>query len=143
MNRPDEFVAITRGNLDELPDRTMEMFERDRQTHHLVVNWLRSGLWEVLEPLLSEWPLEYWRISEAQRRIDVQLDLPLRALIKLQVLPRQGNIFSIVLVEEVNDSWRHVPWNPAGVSHVFEALERDFNGACTALPDIGSPAPEA
>lgn len=139
MNRPDEFVAITRGNLDELPDQTMEMFERDRQTHHLVVNWLRSGLWEVLEPLLSEWPLEYWRISEAQRRIDVQLDLPLRALMKLQVLPRQGNIFSIVLVEELNGSLRHMPWTPDSVTHVFQTLKRDFNSASKSPPDVGRP----
>ncbi|MDI1270557.1 MAG: hypothetical protein PSV40_15825 [Polaromonas sp.] len=141
-NRPDDIVAVTRGDIDELPDRTMEMFEKDRQTHYLVVNWLRAGLWEVLKPLLSEWPLEFWHISKAQSRIDVHLELPLRAYMQFQVPPRQGNIFSIVLVEEVNDSWRHVPWNPAGVSHVFEVLERDFNGACTALPDIGSPAPQ-
>lgn len=140
MNRPDEFVAITRGNLDELPDRTMEMFEKDRQTHHLVVNWLRSGLWEVLEPLLSEWPLEYWHIFAAQGRIDVHLDVPLRALIKLQVPPRQGNIFSIVLVEELNGSLRTMPWTTDSVTHVFQTLTRDFESASKSPPDVGHPA---
>ena len=142
-NPPDEVVAVTRGNLDELHEQTMEMFARDRQTHHLVVNRLRAGLWEVLEPLLSEWPLEYWRISKAQTRIDVHLELPLRAYMQFQVPPRQGNIFSIVLVEELNDSLRHMPWNPDSVSHAFETLERDFKSACSATTDIGRPAPQA
>lgn len=141
MNRLDDIVAVTRGDLDELPDRTMEMFEKDRQTHYLVVNWLRAGLWEVLEPLLTEWPLEYWRISKAQTRIDVHLELPLRAYMQFEVPPRQGNLYSIVLVEELNDSLRRMPWNADSVSHVFETLERDFKGKCSAPPDIARPAP--
>lgn len=143
MNRPDDIVAVTQSDLDELPDHTMKMFEKDRQTHFLVLNRLRAGLWEVLKPLLSEWPLEFWRISKAQTRIDVHLELPLRALMQLQTPPRQGNIFSIVLVEELNGRLIRTPWNPDGVSHAFETLELEFKGACTALPDIGLPAPQA
>lgn len=127
-NRPDEVVALTRGNLDELPGQTLQMFTKDGQSHHLVVNWLRSGLWEALEQHLSEWPLEFWRISKAQARIDVCLDVPVREFFRLQAPPRQGNLFSIVLVEELSDRLKHMPWNSASVSHVFEALERDFNG---------------
>lgn len=139
-NRPDDVVALTRGSLDELPSQTLQMFAKESQTHHLVVNWLRSDLWEALKPHLSEWPLEFWRISKAQTRIDVHLDVPLRAFMHSQAPPRQGNLFSIVLVEELNDRLKRMPWNSASVLHVFETLERDFHGTRIALRDIGRPA---
>ena len=142
MNRPKEFVAVTRGNLDELNEGTMEAFERDGHAHHLVVNWLRAGLWKILEPLLAEWPLDFWCVTKAQTRIDVHLELPIQAYVQLQARPRQGNIFSIVLIEELSGGLRRAPWNAESVAHVFEALVRDFNDALVASPDIGRPAPE-
>ena len=142
MNRPNDVVAVTRGDLDELNEKTMETFERDHQTQYLVVNRLRVGIWKQLEPLLSDWPLNFWHISKAQSSIDVRLEVPWRALVQLQATPKQGMFFSIVLVEESNAGLKRAPWTSDGVSHVFEALERDFKDACAALPDIGRPDPQ-
>lgn len=141
MNRPDEVVALTRGSLDELPDETMKMFESEHQTHYLVVNWLRNGLWEAVKPLLSEWPLDFWRIRMAQSRIEVHLEVPRRVYQQRQAPTRQGHLFTVFLVEELNGSLKRMPWNRVSVSHVFEALERDFNDACAALTEIGEPSP--
>jgi len=123
---PTEIVGVAKLRDDEPPISVIESFQRDGCLHDLLTNWLSSRLWdEVLHPLFRAWPLDYWRFSGAQRRIDVVLEIPLSISRERREVPRMGPSYHIELVQELpSGELRRVPWRQASVMEIRERLEK-------------------
>lgn len=141
--RQPEIVMVAAGNLSELPTATLNSFIQEGNAHDLVVNWLSADLWDKLQPLLSDWPLECWRFSKAQTRIDIHLDVPYQLYSTSDVPPALGNRFSVILVERSEDGeLRRAPWRSKSLTHIHERLEqsrRDASGTETAMASRALP----
>lgn len=118
-----ETVALTAGNLADLPEWTLESHRREGHSHDLIVSQLTAGLWETLLPLMAEWPLECWTFRSAQSRIDLILDVPYRLYATSKSPLHFGNRFSVTLVETKSDGGqRRAPWRQKSVNYVHERL---------------------
>lgn len=119
-----EIIGLAKLGPEEPPAEVLVQFQREGSTHNLVTSWLASALWEILEPLLHTWPIEYWRLSEAAGRVEVSLDAPLYLILKRGEEPRFGPLYQIVLAEELPDAQlREVPWRDSSVAFVRERLQ--------------------
>lgn len=125
LDAQSTIVAMCASYLtEEYPDR-IEAFRRDGNSHHLIVGWLATNLWEELVSRLSEWPLECWTFRLCQSRIDVCLDLPNGLRADRKADPSMGSRLSLVLVEQSTaDVIKPVPWRQKDVARVFEKLEK-------------------
>lgn len=120
-----EIIGLAKLGPEEPPPNVLAQFEREGSTHDLVTSWLASALWEILEPQLHTWPIEYWRLSEAAGQVEVSLDAPRYLVLKRGQKPRFGPRYQILLVEERPDAQlRNVPWRDSSVTFVRERLQR-------------------
>lgn len=141
--RQPAIVMVVEGNLSELPTATLNSFIQEGNAHDLVVNWISADLWDKLQPLLSDWPLECWRFSKAQTRLDIHLDVPYRLFSTSDAPPAKGNRFSVMLVERQEDGeLRRAPWRGKSITHILERLEqsqRDASGTGTSMASRALP----
>lgn len=132
-------IMVTEGNLSELPAATLNSFVQEGNGHDLVVNWLSADLWDKLQPLLSDWPLECWHFSKAQGRIDIHLNVPYRLDTNRDTPPASGNRFSVMLVERSdNGELRRSPWRDKSLTRILERLEQSHRDASGAEPTMAS-----
>lgn len=130
MDARPEIIALAKGDLAELPSEILESFRREGSTHDLVVSWLVVDLWETLLPFMLEWPLEYWRLSLAQTRIDLSLEVPYRLWAKSKIPPRLGRLLSVMLVEQSTDGGlKQAPWRTKSAARILEKLEKSLQQA--------------
>ena len=125
-NAPSTLVKLTNVCLDEYRGY-LSSFLSEGFGHDAVTNWLCSDLMEVMQPLLQDWPLKYWKFM-TQRwsqggRIVVQLDAPSSLAAKHGCTDYWGNIFSIELVESVDGNVHHVPWRFKSVETTLETIQ--------------------
>lgn len=131
-----EIVIVTEGNLAELPSAILNSFRQEGSTHDLVVNWLAADLWEKIQPLLSDWPLDYWSFSTAQTRIDIHLEVPYRLYTTRDAPPKLGNRFSVILVEQSADGeLKRVPWRKKSLARILERLEKSLRDVSSIETD--------
>ena len=119
-----EMIGLAKLGPDEPPPNVLDDFRIDGHVHDLVTNWLASAMWDLLEPLLHAWPIEYWRLGKAVRHLDVSLDAPRSLVLKRGEEPRFGPLYQIHLIEELPDGQlREVPWRDASVAAAHQRLQ--------------------
>ncbi len=120
-----EMIGLAKLGPDEPPPNVLDDFRIDGYVHDLVTNWLASAMWDLLEPLLHAWPIEYWRLGEAGQHLDVCLDAPVPLILQRGAEPRSGPLYQIHLMAESPDGQlRKAPWRDASVAAVRQRLQR-------------------
>jgi transcriptional regulator with XRE-family HTH domain len=130
------------GTLLNMSAARANINERDGQASYYAMEALGSGLWQRLEPLLEEFPLQYWSFGGGGNAIEVILhNIPLRLWYSASQPPQEGMRYSIRLVELLADgSYQRSPCKPAAFGLIFSALEIALRTAreAAANPDIAS-----
>lgn len=121
-------VALIRGNLDELPARSLENFRKEGTSHQVALSWIVGDGSREIAALLAEWPLNCWKISSSLSAIGIDLNAPARDVISRG--QELGPRYAIHLVEELPDGQIHpVPWRTSSVKETCEDLKR-----CLGIP---------
>ena len=125
-------VALTNGCLDEYLD-LLPSFLLDGHGHDTATNWLCADFMDVMEPLLHQWPLQYWKFQACNDGIRVIPDPPLRLALERGGLDDSYDPkFSIELVEENTDgSLRQVLWRRKSIETTRENIQRLLQDAIT------------
>lgn len=134
-----EMIGLAKLGPDEPPASVLARFRQEGISHDLVTFRLASAVWDILEPLLHAWPVEYWRLSEAEGRIEASLEAPLSLVLKRGEEPGFGPRYQMNLVQELPDGQlREVPWRDFSVTAVRERLQglldRNRDEVCVGPP---------
>jgi transcriptional regulator with XRE-family HTH domain len=122
---PPDIIGVAKLGSEDPPEWVRERFTPDGTAHDLYTNWLASEVWELLSPLLQEWPCEYWRLSHAAGRVEVRLEAPAYLIAKRGGEYRHGPLYNIVLLEEQpSGTLKSAPWRRSSVAAVREKLEK-------------------
>lgn len=118
-------VALTNGCLDEYLD-LLPSFLLAGHGHDTATNWLCADFMDVMEPLLHQWPLQYWEFQACDDGIRVIPAPPSRLALERGGLDDSyGPKFSIELVEENTDgSLRQVLWRHKSIETAREKIQR-------------------
>lgn len=135
-------VFTHKGDLDELPQEILDKFAREGSSHDLITNWLCAGLWEALEPRLSEMPVDWWRIRRVSGRINFELHMNVRIALQRGLKLHDGLRYVVYLAEELaSGELRPAPWRDKSVLLATERLQKQLQ-LCQDQVAIGPPAPE-
>jgi transcriptional regulator with XRE-family HTH domain len=118
-------IAYSKGYLEELPEKVLQNFKNEGNSHILVVDWLTSGFAQSLAPHLSTFPRECWEIAGRAGGLSIYLNIPLKMWLTDKELI-SGIKYTIKLVEEVSaGTYRSVPWPDSSVKEVIRKLEKN------------------
>lgn len=138
---PTVLAALTQGCLNEYLER-LPAFVSQGFGHDTATIWLCADLLEVLQPLMGDWPLKYWRFQAQGDTILVSLDAPLhlaaeRGCIDDLFIPK----FRIELVESVADNLRCVPWRRKSVENALERIKQHLKREIAERDDAMDASP--
>lgn len=135
-------VATHKGCLDEYPETIRDNFRAEGQEHYLVTNWLASGLWDdVLAPLLSPIPADWWRIEAWGAGIRIRTEVVSTSRAARYGLGPDGLTYHIRLAEELpSGDLRAAPWRQRCVNVLVERLQKDLK-TCQEQVAIGPQRP--
>lgn len=112
---------VIAGHLDEIPETTMQGFQRDSDSHLLILSWLTADLRQFLVPYLTEHPATRWRVARASC-IDIHLSAP-----GVASDIADGVRYRIALVEEISpNAFVRVPWREKDRETVQQQIEQWF-----------------
>lgn len=136
----------SKGSLDDLPDRTLEISREEGYSHDRATNWASSDLWDELQPHLCEFPASWWRIHAGTGEIRLSLEFTLRELYAsgrgLHEIPSPGPRILITLAEEMpGGELRAAPWRRKDSEQVAELRLRAQLQACVDSTLVGPPRP--
>lgn len=132
-----------KGDLDELEHLEDRLAQRalEGDAHDMATHWLCSGLLHVLQPWLSEWPLQYWKFKAHGRGIGAELEAPLWLAQQRNNFDCLGTKYLIELVEELPEQGlRRVPWRAESVAAALARIQRDLQRELAPL-EIGPAMP--
>lgn len=130
LDAPPKTLALTAGSLAELHPQTLENFQREGNTHYLVIHRLVSNLWEELLPWMSHWPLEYWSFSVASFGVNIAANVPFRIWKTNMRQSQFGPPLTIQLVEQLADgTTRAAPWAVKSIAYVCDRLNTSLKEA--------------
>ncbi|RYE71550.1 MAG: hypothetical protein EOO81_05645 [Oxalobacteraceae bacterium] len=125
LELPPDIIGVAKLDPGDPPQWVLERFAPKGIAHDLYTNWLTSKVWELLLPLLHEWPCEYWRLSHAAGRVEVRLEAPAHLIAKRGGEYRHGPLYSIVLMQEhPGGELTSAPWRRASVGAVHAKLQK-------------------
>lgn len=134
-------AALTQGCLNEYLER-LPAFVSGGYGHDAATTWLCADLLEVIQPLMGDWPLKYWKFQAQGAAILVSLDAPLRLAVERGCIaelfiPK----FRIELVESVADNLRRVPWRRKSVENALERIKHHLKREITERDDAMDVSP--
>lgn len=110
---------VIAGHLDEIPETTMQGFQRDSDSHQLILSWLTADLRQFLMPYLAEQSAALWRVARASC-IDIHLSSPGIA----SGMP-SGVRYRIALMEELSpNAFVRVPWRETDRATLQQQIEQ-------------------
>ena len=117
-------IAAIKGDLEELPDDLLGNFQRDGHSHDLATDWIATGLWATLAPLLHDWPADRWQVQSGACIV-----IGLNASIRWGDWSGRAPDFSVKyllrLVEQVGEGQlRPAPWRRSSVEVITKRLRR-------------------
>ncbi len=124
---------VIAGHLDEIPEATLQGFQRDSDSHKLIQRWLTADLRQFLMPYLAEHPATMWRVARASC-IDIHLSAP-----GVASDIADGVRYRIALMEEISpNAFVRVPWREKDRATLQQQIEQwllePMDGPCGDEP---------
>ncbi|MCE1182796.1 MAG: helix-turn-helix domain-containing protein [Rhodocyclales bacterium] len=112
---------VISGNLEEMHDETLNSFQKEGNSHLLVLNWLTVDLKCALAPFFNDYPRECWSLS------GLAIDLhEYKAKVQKRPIVERffGTKYGIQLVQQVGDQFEPVPWRLQDGKSLQESIQK-------------------